>query len=888
MPKSQFQQTSFASGELSPLLLGRTDLEQYYKGAQDAENVVIVPQGGVKRRPGTQFVESIVRALTRQTAINPTMPAAPAGQEAVEGAKMNDGNDATYGQTDVDVGIGTVVAKYDLGATSSNWAQTFIDIRNIIAVYTGSAESGSNDYTFGGILEHSEDDVTYTQLTTFNINNTNTQNFRFRLDTPGSVLTKRYWRVKVSIPAGVPFEDFVVRIGEYGFKKEGLGIDEGKAFDWEYGPDQNYLAVLTAGNLRFFRTPHAGSANTVYVADVVVPYAANKISEVKDAQTEGVMLMFQEDYPPIRIIFDGLDNINSFVVDNIPFVNLPQFDYNDSDSPVPATAVQQMAVSGFEVGKRYQVTVEGVTSKAITYAGGGDGTPEGTAQMESSAFNLQKNLQEMPVFGFSGITVTPINALPHYNQYTITMRDESAGTYKLFTGFPISGNPEDTAAFTIVDQGTPRTEDVWSATRGYPRQGVFHEGRLWIGGTKSKKQSIFASRAGNYFDFYSEEGEDDEGIFVTIESRNLTDIIDINPDRGLQVFCAGAEFLVKGQTPANIEVISQTQHGSSNLEAQSLDGATLFVDKNGKTLRQFLFNFNEDAFTSADISVLSSQLINNPVDMALLLGNTTEDANWAFLVNEDGTGAVLNTMRSQDINGFTRWTPFADATTASEKNVIKSCAAVGDELYMIVYRQVGGSTDYYDIERWSFDHLLESGLKTTVTVPDPVADVVVEVGNRLLGYSVSVLADGDVLPNRVVSNISGTVGVTITAAELDGFTTRDLEIGLGFPVKVKTMPLNTNPGTRSGQNAMKRKKITNINLRVYESAGIYIDGNAVPIRQFGDAQDTPLNTPFVPRTGIIEDENGGNGWSTEVVPEITVPDGTPFHLQSIQYEVESS
>ncbi len=159
--------------------------------------------------------------------------------------------------------------------------------------------------------------------------------------------------------------------------------------------------------------------------------------------------------------------------------------------------------------------------------------------------------------------------------------------------------------------------------------------------------------------------------------------------------------MVKGQTPSNIEVISQTQHGSSNLEAQSVDGATLFVDKNGRTLRQFVFNFNEDAYTSADISVLSSQLINNPVDMALLLGNTTEDANWAFLVNQDGTGAVLNTMRSQDINGFTRWTPFADATTASEKNLIKSCATVSDDLYMIVYREAGGS-DYYDIERWSF------------------------------------------------------------------------------------------------------------------------------------------------------------------------------------------
>ena len=44
------------SGELSPLIKGRVDIDQYYKGMQTAENVVIVPQGGLKRRPGTQHV----------------------------------------------------------------------------------------------------------------------------------------------------------------------------------------------------------------------------------------------------------------------------------------------------------------------------------------------------------------------------------------------------------------------------------------------------------------------------------------------------------------------------------------------------------------------------------------------------------------------------------------------------------------------------------------------------------------------------------------------------------------------------------------------------------------------------------------------------------------
>ena len=57
MAKSKFLQSSFVSGELSPLIKGRVDLDQYYQGMETAENVLIVPQGGLKRRAGTQHVD---------------------------------------------------------------------------------------------------------------------------------------------------------------------------------------------------------------------------------------------------------------------------------------------------------------------------------------------------------------------------------------------------------------------------------------------------------------------------------------------------------------------------------------------------------------------------------------------------------------------------------------------------------------------------------------------------------------------------------------------------------------------------------------------------------------------------------------------------------------
>ena len=56
MPAANQPQTNFSSGELSPRLLGRPDIEQFGNGAQVLENFTVLPQGGITRRPGTYFV----------------------------------------------------------------------------------------------------------------------------------------------------------------------------------------------------------------------------------------------------------------------------------------------------------------------------------------------------------------------------------------------------------------------------------------------------------------------------------------------------------------------------------------------------------------------------------------------------------------------------------------------------------------------------------------------------------------------------------------------------------------------------------------------------------------------------------------------------------------
>jgi len=50
--------TNFQSGELSPRLEGRIDLQKYQSGVQQLTNMLVFPQGGATRRPGTYYAGS--------------------------------------------------------------------------------------------------------------------------------------------------------------------------------------------------------------------------------------------------------------------------------------------------------------------------------------------------------------------------------------------------------------------------------------------------------------------------------------------------------------------------------------------------------------------------------------------------------------------------------------------------------------------------------------------------------------------------------------------------------------------------------------------------------------------------------------------------------------
>ncbi len=63
MARASIIQTNFTTGEMSPRLMSRVDVQKYQNGCELLENFLIMPHGGVTKRPGFRFI-----AATKTTA----------------------------------------------------------------------------------------------------------------------------------------------------------------------------------------------------------------------------------------------------------------------------------------------------------------------------------------------------------------------------------------------------------------------------------------------------------------------------------------------------------------------------------------------------------------------------------------------------------------------------------------------------------------------------------------------------------------------------------------------------------------------------------------------------------------------------------------------------
>ena len=214
--------------------------------------------------------------------------------------------------------------------------------------------------------------------------------------------------------------------------------------------------------------------------------------------------------------------------------------------------------------------------------------------------------------------------------------------------FEFTAGSSATATSSAVGGGSPRivtsaattefSEMSYSNLRGYPAAVTFHQNRLWFGGTLAQPDGIWGSKSGLFFNFDVGDGEDNDALDLTANVGEISSIRHLVSNRDLQIFTTGAELFIptisnKPVTPSNAQIRRQTPYGSSFVRPTVFDGATLFIQKTGSALREFLFTDAEAAYTSVAVSGLAPHLILDPVQQTSIKGALNRSESYSFLIN---------------------------------------------------------------------------------------------------------------------------------------------------------------------------------------------------------------------------------------------------------------
>ena len=509
--------------------------------------------------------------------------------------------------------------------------------------------------------------------------------------------------------------------------------NKGRLVAFEFNATTTYELIFTAGRLDIYKQ---GVYQTTLTSSPISTLTLPIIESMNWAQSLNTMIIVHPDLPPIQLV---RSSDTSWAASNITILNIPLYAFNGITETQPAHNLTPSGVTG----------IINLTVSASHWTAGDVG----------KYVVLDKGGKALITSYVSGTVVKAQVVIELLNTDV-----NNSGTWYVESGY----------------------EAVWSGSRGYPTSVAFLGQRLFFGGSKSRPNTVWGSLINSYYDFDTASGLDADGIDYTIGSDNVAPIVNIFAGRTLQVFTEDAEYFIpidfdSAVTPSKFKLEAATRYGSSKCRNVSSDGSTLFVEKSGGLVREYLYLDVERSYVAGDISYISEHLIRQPVAMAIQKSTSVIAGEFTYLCNGDGTIAVLNRRRAQEFLAWTLW---------ETDGFYESICVSGGVLYMLVRRVINGNTVRY-FEQYNADYYTDAGRVFTSGSPTTAI-----TGNtHLNGKAVNVRSgDGYALLPNVVASGNTTVEVAQTS----------VEIGLPFTPLIRTMP----PAADGAITGVKRRIAT--------------------------------------------------------------------------------
>lgn len=408
-----------------------------------------------------------------------------------------------------------------------------------------------------------------------------------------------------------------------------------------------------------------------------------------------------------------------------------------------------------------------------------------------------------------------------------------------------------------IETGSATTEwqeQSYSSVRGFPAAVTFHQNRLWFGGTLAQPDGIWGSKTGQYFNFDVGDASDNDALDLTANVGEIFSIRHLVSNRDLQVFTSGSELFVQAPTdrpvtPANATIRRQTPFGSSFVRPTVFDGATLFIQKTGSALREFLFTDSEASYTSVAVSSLAPHLILDPVQQTSIKGALNRSESYAFLLNNDGTIAVFYSIRGDKKAGWSLW---------DTQGKWHSICSVHERLFVVASRDDGSGTTKLFLEEFQVD------------MPMDFCDTFTGSAS-VFGSLGSHFSNGAVVKATSGNNFLGQF--TISGAQIDASATitgaSSAFIGYTFTPEIKSLPVDAQ--VVGGPLTGEPRKVTRVTLDLVSTLSVSVNSTDLIIRNVTD--DMSLERSAV--TG--KEEFRLLGYARD--PRVIVSQSFPFDLQ---------
>jgi hypothetical protein len=635
----------------------------------------------------------------------------------------------------------------------------------------------------------------------------------------------------------------------------GSSFTDFKVIPFEFSVDDSYLLVFVTQRIYIFKAgvlqANINGSGNDYLAATDITTAM--LDEINYTQAVDTLILCHEDLQTKRLVRNG---DTSWTLENLPLTNLPQYPYA-FDTHMPDFTITPSATAGnititasaapaetgtAQAGAANTITVKAASSYADDEPNGmfitlTSGTGSGQTRHVEDFVASTKVLTVYPAWttapdATTGYKVEPFApaAVGEYAQVTSTfgraryVEFVSSTVMKAVVEVPFF----DTGAILAGEwESEHGYEDVWSTTRGWPKSAAFHEARLYFGGSKSRPNTVWGSGVINYFDFNPGTGLDDESVEATINTNQLNTIVNLFSGNDFRIFTTGGEFVVlqtsnEPITPSTFFVRPQTRLGArAGIPIEDINGASVFIQRQGKSLNVFQFGDSTASYQIQNISALSSHLLKNPIDMAARRAASTDESDRLFVVNgDDGSLAVYSILVGQNVIAPSRY--------VTDGSFIAIGVEVAD-VYVIVKRTVNGANNYM-LEKFdpnlTLDSVKSGGAASSVTM------------NQLQGKTVQIVRDGVIEPEQVVPASPYTI--TFASAATSSF-----EVGLNYTVTARTMPAE--PVLSSGSVQGFKKRIIQVDAIVNDTQAMTINNKQISFRNFGE---DVLDSAVQPFTGI--------------------------------------